>query len=153
MQIALLIDGDKLIGGGGTDDGDFQLIRNGGHRDVAGREVGADLSDNAVVGDELAQRIHGVGRVALAVHGDELEHLAVQNTAGGVDLFDGFQSAELTGVAPESGGLREVTDVADLDGVVRGTGCGYGEGDDQDDHQNQRQGFFHVVVFLLILSF
>ena len=153
MQIALLIDGDELIGGGGADDGNLQLIRNGGHRDVAGREVGADLGDNAVVGDELAQRVHGVGRVALAVHGNQLEHLAVQHTAGGVDLFNGFQSAELTGVAPEGRGLRKVTDVADLDGVVRGTGCGYGESDDQDDHQNQRQGFFHFVVFLLIRSF
>ena len=153
MQIALLIDGDELIGSGGADDGNLQLIRNGGHRNVAGREVGADFSDDAVVGDELAQRVHGVGGVALAVHRDELEHLAVQHAAGGVDLFDGFQSAELTGVAPEGGGLGEVTDVADLDGVIRGTGCGHCEGDDQDDHQNQRQCFFHFVDFLLIIWF
>ena len=125
MQIALLIDGDELIGSGGADDGNLQLICNGGHRDVAGREVGADFGDDAVVGDELAQRVHGVGGVALAVHRDELKHLAIQNAAGGVDLFDGFQSAELTGVAPEGGGLGEVTDVADLDGVIRGTGCGH----------------------------
>ena len=39
MQLAVFIHGDQLVGSGGAQDGDLHLVGDGGHGDVAGREV------------------------------------------------------------------------------------------------------------------
>ena len=89
MQLAVFIHGDQLVGSGGAQDGDLHLVGDGGHGDVAGREVRADGCDDVL---DLHQVLKGGNRVsglALAVHGDQLQHLAAQDAAGLVDFLNG----------------------------------------------------------------
>ena len=111
--------------------------------------------------DELFESGDGVSRFALAVHGDELKHLAAENAAGFVNVLDCKLCAVLAGSAPQSGRAGKVGDVADLNSIgirARSFGAvvrrgrsigssGVAAGNKRQNHYNsQKDGyrFFHV---------
>ena len=118
MKIAILINSDKLLGSCSTNDGNFHLISNRSHRDIAGREVCANLSNNTVIGDQLAESVDGVCCFAFAVHCNKLKLFAAENTTVCIDFLNSHFCAVFTGIAPECSSSGQVGNVADFDHIV-----------------------------------
>ena len=164
MQVAVFIHGDQLVGGGSADDGHLHLVGNGGHGDVAGGEVRADLGHDVMYLHQILESGHGVGGLALTVHGDQLQHLAIQNAAVLVDLLDSKLGAVLSGGAPQGGSAGQVGNISDLNGIGIGSGVGAGvravtarsaggsavaaagsQGQDHGERQQERKNLFHNI--------
>ena len=166
MQVAVFIDGDQLVGGGGAQDGDLDLVSDGSHGDVAGGEVRADRCDDVMYFHQVLESGNRVSGFALAVHGDQLQHLAVQNTAGVIDFLGGQFSAILSGGAPQSSSAGQVGNIADLDRITGCSGsfggiCGFAAGrlvaasDQGKCHQKRKKKCrysFHRVFLLEVVT-